>query len=276
MKTTRKAIRAPKRAFPMVAVPTARSTHKPRTTGLTMIVDWGLPPRQQADLLSISGEYLDLAKLAVGSVRVYSEAQLKRKVKIYRDHGVKSFIGGGVIERLYALDGGDALMPFFKEARRVGIEIVEISDNYIALDSAERKRQIGLARKAGLRVFGEIGSKHNHNDPDELIGQARDCFDAGADMVIVEAYELVENGKPKAAFIRQLRQGIDFTRALLEMPGPWISGINAAEVQDLKKFLINEFGPDVSLGNVMPEDLFETEMSRQGLGVVQPTQVTWR
>ena len=44
---------------------------------------------------------------------------------------------------------------------------------------------------------------------------------------------------------------------------------------DLKKILIREFGPDINLGNVMPEDLFETEMSRQGFGVVQPTELTW-
>jgi capsular polysaccharide biosynthesis protein len=32
----------------------------------------------------------------------------------------------------------------------------------------------------------------------------------------------------------------------------------------------------VNLGNIMPEDLFETEMSRQGFGVVQPTTLRWK
>jgi phosphosulfolactate synthase len=260
-------------AFPMIAIPPERSVTKPRKSGLTMIVDWGLPPRGQEDLLDMSGHFIDLAKIAVGSVRVYEERQLREKLEIYRHHGVRSFIGGGIIERLFALDGPDALPPFFAEARRVGFDVVEISDNYITLDRDERFRQIRLALDAGLAVFGEIGSKHGHTGADFLIDQANDCFAAGAEMVIVEGYELVEDGRPKSAFIAQLQSKLDFSRALFELPGPWISGINPAEVNDLKKFLLAQFGPDVSIGNVLPEDAFETEMSRQGMGVVQPTEL---
>ncbi len=263
-------------AFPMIKVPAARSMAKPRRTGLTMMIDWGLPLAQQADYLEMSGRFIDLAKIAVGSVRVYGEQQLRRKIALYKDHGVRCFVGGGIVERLFALDGPDSLMPFFKEMRRVGIDIVEISDNYVTLDRDERFRQTGLARDAGLTVFGEIGSKHDHSGAEFLLGQARDCFDAGAEMLIVEGYELVSDGRPKSELIGALRDGLDFSRALFELPGPWISGVNASQVQDLKKFLIGEFGPDVSIGNIMPEEIFETEMSRQGMGVVQPTRVAWR
>jgi len=34
-------------AFPMIAIPAERSMIKPRRTGQTMIVDWGVPPRGQ-------------------------------------------------------------------------------------------------------------------------------------------------------------------------------------------------------------------------------------
>lgn len=262
-------------AFPMFAVPPARSRSKPRRTGLTMLVDWGLPLGAQADLLEMSGAHFDLAKLAVVSVRVYTEEQLRAKIALYARHGVRSFIGGGAAERLYALEGPRALEAYFREARRVGIEVVEISDNYVTLDRTERQRQIRLARECGLAVFGEIGSKHDRNDAGLLIEQAADSFEAGAELVIVEAAELVEAGAPKRDMIDALRKGIDAARAMFEMPGPWISGINAAEVQDLKKFLIQEFGPDVNLGNVLAGDIFETEMSRQGFGVVQPTTLSW-
>ncbi len=63
---------------------------------------------------------------------------------------------------------------------------------------------------------------------------------------------------------------------MIELIGPWISGVTSSAVQDLKKLLIKEFGPNVNLGNVMADDLFETEMSRQGFGVVQPTQLLWK
>ena len=262
-------------AFAMFDVAPGRSRGKPRKTGLTRVVDWGIPLVQQRDLLDLSGDYLDLAKFAVVSVRVYREEQLNRKLGVYKDHGVRSFIGGGAAERLYALQGPDSLEAYFREARRVGFDIVEISDNYVTLDRTERARQIELARKCGLTVYGEIGSKHERNDASLLIQQAQDCFDAGAELVIVEAAELFEDGKPKRDLIEALRKGVQPDRMMIELIGPWISGVTSSAVQDLKKLLIKEFGPDVNVGNVMPEDLFETEMSRQGFGVVQPTQLEW-
>jgi phosphosulfolactate synthase len=263
-------------AFSMIKIPAERSMTKPRRTGRTMMIDWGIPLQQLGGLLELSGNFIDFAKIAVGSVRVYREAQLRKKIELYKTHGIRPFIGGGITERLFALEGPSALPPFFLEARRIGIEVVEISDNYISLDRDERFRQIDVARQAGLDVLGEIGSKHQRSTAESLIAQANDCLAAGAEMVIVEGYELVEQGKPKSDIIAGLRTGLDLGRVLFELPGPWISGINASEVYDLKKCLIREFGPDVSLGNVMPEDVFETEMSRQGMGVVQPTRVTWQ
>jgi len=276
MKTRKSTKQADRRAFPMFGVPGERTVRKPRKSGLTMIVDWGVPVGQQEDLLAMSGDYLDLAKIAVVSVRVYAEAQLKRKIRIYKDHGVRCFIGGGAAERLYALDGPSALPAYFREARRVGFDIVEISDNYVSLDRGERMRQIELARKHGLAVYGEIGSKHSRNEAADLISQARDCFDAGSELVIVEAAEMFDSGRPKRELIDALRAGIDARRTMFELIGPWISGVSSSAVQDLKKLLIREFGPDVNLGNIMPEDLFETEMSRQGFGVVQPTTLRWK
>lgn len=264
-----------KHAFPMFGVPKQRSMRKPRKTGLTMMVDWGLPFGSQRDLLDMSGNYLDLAKIAVVSIRVYQEAQLRKKLRIYKDHGVRCFIGGGAAERLYALDGPDGLASYFKEARRVGFDIVEISDNYVALTRDERMRQIQLARKCGLAVYGEIGSKHERNAAGKLIRQAGDCFDAGAELVIVEGAELFEDGKPKRDLIKALRTGVSAERTMIELIGPWISGVTSYAVQDLKKLLIREFGPDVNLGNVLADDIFETEMSRQGFGVVQPTTLSW-
>ena len=41
-------------------------------------------------------------------------------------------------------------------------------------------------------------------------------------------------------------------------------------IEDMKKFLVREFGPDINLANVMPSDIMETEALRVGLGVVGP------
>jgi hypothetical protein len=61
------------------------------------------------------------------------------------------------------------------------------------------------------------------------------------------------------------------SRVLIELPGPWIPGVTLSIVEDMKKFLVVEFGPDVNLANVMAQDILETEALRVGLGVVGPT-----
>ena len=114
-------------------------------------------------------------------------------------------------------------------------------------------------------MFGEVGSKDMKNDARKLVGQAEDCFEAGAELVLVEAAELIENGRPKMKLINDIRRSLDMTRVLIELPGPWITGVTLSAVEDMKKFLVSEFGPDVNLANVTPQDIMETE-ARRGRG----------
>ena len=87
-----------KHPFDFVELPTDRSTSKPRANGLTMMIDWGLGLRQLEDLLEMSGDYVDLGKIAVGTPRLYDEGLLKRKVDLYESHQVRPFLGGMFIE----------------------------------------------------------------------------------------------------------------------------------------------------------------------------------
>ena len=67
-----------------------------------------------------------------------------------------------------------------------------------------------------------------------------------------------------------MRKGLDMDKVLIELPGPWISGVSLSAVEDMKKFLVSEFGPDVNLANVAAQDIMETAALRVGLGVVGP------
>jgi phosphosulfolactate synthase (CoM biosynthesis protein A) len=60
------------------------------------------------------------------------------------------------------------------------------------------------------------------------------------------------------------------TKVLIELLGPWISGVTLSAAEDLKKFLVAGNGSDVNLANVLPHDILETEALRVGLGVVGP------
>jgi phosphosulfolactate synthase len=253
----------------MVALPAGRSS-KPRRRGLTMIVDAGLPPLAQADLLALAGEYVDLAKIKTGSARLYPERILRHKLRRYRAHRVQPFLGGQFHEYVFATQGERALAAFYREARRLGFSALEISDNVVPLSSTQRKRQIRAARAAGLVVYGEVGSKETLSNPRLLVAQAEDCFAAGAALVLVEAAELVHKGRPNRRTLDLIVRELDLKRVMIELPGPWIPEVRRCDVEALKKLLIEELGPDVNLANVAPEDLIDLETTRVGLGVAGP------
>ena len=77
-------------------------SEKPRTTGLTMVADWGIGPHAQSDLLTTGATFFDLAKIAVGISRLLPDDVLRNKISIYRQHQVEPFPGGQYLE--YAED----------------------------------------------------------------------------------------------------------------------------------------------------------------------------
>jgi phosphosulfolactate synthase len=257
--------------FSMVPLPSARST-KPRKTGITMMMDWGLAHRRAEDYMELLAPYVDLVKLVVGTARLYPADYLTRKLEMYKSNDVTPFLGGQFAEYVFATQGWDGMKPFFEEAKRLGFDALEISDNCVPLNDQERARMIGMAIDVGLEVHGEVGSKVEMQTADELIQQAKVCFAAGADIVLVEGAELVADGAPNAAILRQLRAELDLEKTLFELTGPWIKGETQSSVHHLKRFLITEFGPDINLANVMPDDVLETEALRVGLSVTGPQE----
>ena len=71
-------------------------TPKPRESGLTMVMDKGLSLRQAEDLVSSSDHLVDLVKLGFGSS--YVTKNLKEKITIYQDAGIKVYLGGTLFE----------------------------------------------------------------------------------------------------------------------------------------------------------------------------------
>ena len=255
--------------FDFIDLPAGRSTTKPRSNGLTMMIDWGLGLRRLEDTLEMAGEYVDLGKIAVGTPRLYDESLLKRKFAIYESHAIRPFLGGMFIEHYYENNGMQAMERFYSEAARVGFKVIEVSDNLRPFSTDERRNLIQGALDQGLTVFGEVGAKWQANDAATLIGQAEECFDAGCELVLVEGAELVDaNGEPLRELLASLRAALDLDRVLFELPGPWISGCTMCAIHDLKKLLISEFGANVNIANVMPDDVMETEVLRAGLSVI--------
>jgi len=259
--------------FDFLPLPAGRSV-KPRQRGLTMMIDDGLPLGYVADLLDLAGDYADLAKIKTGTARLYRRDKLLAKLDLYRSADIRPFLGGQFHEYVIATQGEAALPRFYEEALALGFTTIEISDNVVPLTREQRIAQIRAATASGLSVFGEVGSKETLSNPGLLIEQARDCFEAGAELVLVEAAELVDGGQLRVASIERLVADLDMSRVMIELPGPWIADVRHCDIESMKKTLISVLGPDVNLANVAAPTLLDTEAARVGLGTAGPARET--
>ena len=255
--------------FAFVPIDSRRTAAKPRRTGLTMVIDDGLPLALAKSAVDLAAPYIDLMKIKTGTARLYDRPALMEKLAYYKQARIKPFIGGQFHEYVFAMMGEQALPRFYEEALALGFETIEISDNTVPLTDRQRYDQIAGAVRAGLEVFGEVGSKETMSRPQLLVDQAKVCLEAGAKLVLVEAAELVEEGQVRPESLAVLKD-LPPERIMIELPGPWIAGVRGCDVESMKKVVLAEFGPDVNLANVELKTIFDTEAQRVGLGTGGP------
>ncbi|MFO1160682.1 MAG: phosphosulfolactate synthase [Reyranellaceae bacterium] len=256
--------------FAFVPIDSRRSTAKPRRTGLSMVIDDGLPLPYMRGVLELAAPYIDLIKIKTGTARLYPRDQLVDKLALYEQFGIRPFLGGQFHEYVFALLGEAALPRFYAEARALGFRTIEISDNTVPLTPQQRHDQIAAAVASGLSVFGEVGSKETLSNPGLLVEQAEICLKAGAELVLVEAAELVENGRVRRDSLEVIKRGLPADKVMIELPGPWIAGVRSCDIEEMKKILFAEFGPDVNLANIAVTTIYDTEAQRVGLGTGGP------
>jgi phosphosulfolactate synthase len=256
--------------FEFVPIEPRRSLSKPRTTGLTMVIDDGLPLPYMRGVLDLAAPYIDLMKIKTGTARLYPRDKLMEKLALYESFGIQPFLGGQFHEYVFATMGEAALPKFYAESRALGFRTIEISDNTVPLTDAQRRDQIKAAIRSGLDVFGEVGSKETLSNPGLLIQQAEICLEAGSKLVLVEAAELVEDGRVRKDSLDVIKRGIPADKVMIELPGPWISGVRSCDIEEMKKILFAEFGPDVNIANVAVTTIYDTEAQRVGLGTGGP------
>lgn len=256
--------------FALIPISPVRSVTKPRVNGLTMMMDWGLPLGALKDWLGLIAPYVDSAKFVAGTARLYDEDYLRKKISLYEEFEICPFIGGQFLEYVFWTKGMDGIKPYCVEARRLGFTAIEVSDNCVPLSDHDRRELIGTAIECGLSVHGEVGSKSENTSAEILIEQAEMCFDAGAECVLVEGAEFIKNGILKVQLLNELKDNLDLEKVMFELSGTWISGTTNSEIYQLKSFLIKEFGSNVNIANILPENVWETEALRVGLSVGGP------
>jgi len=244
-----------------LADPSDRRATKPRTSGLTMVIDKGMGPAAFADLLAVAGPYIDLVKFGFGTAPLYPLPLLREKIAMARRSGIAVFPGGTLLEA--ALQQREE-KGFFEMALDLGFDAVEVSDGTIELDRRTRDRLIRQAGRFGLRVFTEYGKKTPGSRIviDDLIRTVEEDCGCGAEMVTVEAREsgvgvglYDEKGDCREEeLFALLRRLPDPSRMMWEAPH-----------KNQQVALLRIVGADANLGNIPPLEAMALETMRRGL-----------
>ena len=233
----------------------ARSA-KPRTNGITHVLDKGLGPSQVEDLLAVAAGSIDIVKLGWGTAAVTTS--LAEKVAVYREAGIPVCLGGTLLE--VVLTQGK-LEEYVAWAKDMGIDHVEVSDGTIQLDHREKVKVIERLAN-DFTVLSEVGSKSEDVifAPKRWVDMIQRELEAGAWKVITEGREsgtvgvYHADGAVKEGLIEEIRDAVDPGRLLFEAPG-----------KKQQVWFIKHFGSDVNLGNIAPDEVISVETLRLGL-----------
>src|SRR6476469_11119165 len=105
---------------------------KPRTAGITMVMDKGLSVADASNFLSVSGPHVDIVKLGFGTSFV--TPNLEEKLKVYADYGMPIYFGGTLFEAFLIRNQFEDYIAVCKNYR---INYMEVSDGSITIPHAE-------------------------------------------------------------------------------------------------------------------------------------------
>ena len=229
---------------------------KPRTRGLTHVLDKGLSLRQVDDLFEAAGDYVDVVKLGWGTSCV--TRNLGEKIALYRSLETPVVCGGTLFEAAVARGRVEAYRHWLAGH---GFTHVEVSDGTIDLPR-ERKLELIADLARDFVVFSEVGSKDARivYAPFQWVQWIREEREAGAVKVITEAREggtagiFRPSGEIRAGLIVEIAHGLDVGDVIFETP-----------TKEGQAWFVRAFGADVNLGNIPPDDVVGLETIRLGL-----------
>ncbi len=229
---------------------------KPRQSGLTMVMDKGLSIRECEDLVSSSGEIIDIIKLGFGSSLI--TPNLERKLAFFKEAGIPVYFGGTLLEAFIIRGMFDDYLQLLDKFK---VEYAEVSDGSITMPHQEKCHYIQRLAKR-VTVISEVGSKEEGIliRPNLWIEMMQREIEAGVWKVIAEAREsgtvgiFRPNGKAHVTLINKIVAKIPVERIIWETPQ-----------KSQQVYFINLFGANVNLGNIAPNEVIALESLRLGL-----------
>ena len=158
---------------------------KPRSRGLTHVLDSGLTPAGTRGFLGQAGHLVDIVKVGWGIG--YVNPTLEERVRICADHDCPVSLGGTLLE---VAAGQDRVGELRDWALKVGMTHIEVSNGLRALP-AWRKQALVSELAADFVVLAETGAKTGNYPPTpaEWAAEMAADLDAGASWVIAEGRE---------------------------------------------------------------------------------------
>ncbi|MGZ3758151.1 MAG: phosphosulfolactate synthase [Mucilaginibacter sp.] len=231
-------------------------TAKPRTSGMTMVMDKGLSLRQVEDFIEVGGPYTDIVKL--GWATSFVTPNLDQKLKLYSDAGIPVYFGGTLFEAMIVRGQFD---DYCRLLDKYNLQYAEVSDGSINIEHEVKCDYIRKLAKQ-VTVISEVGSKDVQKifAPYKWIKLMQAEIEAGAWKVIAEARESGNVGIYRDS--GEVRQGL-IDEILTQIPAETI--IFEAPQKAQQVWFIKLIGANVNIGNIAPADVIPLETLRLGI-----------
>ena len=240
--------------FNLTHVP--KRPEKPRSKGVTMVMDKGLSLRETENFIEANAGMVDIVKFGFGTA--YVTNNLEEKIKLYKAANIEPYFGGTLFELFIARN---KFNDFRKVLDKFDLDLCEVSDGSIIIPSDEKLKYISTLAK-DHKVMSEVGSKDAGIiiSPAKWIKMMSTELEAGSWKVIAEGREsgnvgvFRPNGTAHTYLINKIIAKIDPNDILWEAP---------KKTQQV--WFIRLFGANVNLGNIAPNEVVPLECLRLGL-----------
>ncbi len=230
--------------------------NKPRTEGLSMVMDKGLSIQEAENFIENGAAYTDLLKLGFGTS--FTTARLLEKVQLYHSAKIPVFLGGTLFEAYIARNQFD---DYLRLIEKLQLTHVEVSDGSLDMPHDIKCEYIQTLAKNYI-VLSEVGSKDDEKiiPPYQWIEQMQTELTAGAWKVIAEARESGNvgifrgSGEIRSGLVAEIIRKIPINQIVWEAPK-----------KEQQVWFIKLYGCNVNIGNISPNELVSLETLRLGL-----------
>lgn len=223
---------------------------------MTHVLDNGIDLHTTRGILDAAAGYLDVWKCGWGTA--YVDPTLPAKLELLAAHGVRSCLGGTLLEVAWSQGKAAECLAW---ARDAGFASVEVSRGVAPMEVPEKHELIRRAART-FAVFSEVGRKDSQEvlSASQWTSEITGDRDAGAQWVITEGRESGSVGVYRADGTVRTDVVAAIARA-----GHLESIFFETPRKDQQSWFIHEFGPDVNLANVPAAEAIATETLRLGL-----------